>query len=186
MIADAGCGTGLCGEFLRPRAKRLVGIDLSPGMLAMARSRGTYDDLVEAELSAWLGRQRHAYDVIVSADTLCYFGALDAVTAAVANALKPGGRLVFTVEKAAEDVRAFKLDASGHYSHAGEYVRDSVADAKLAVNALDPVVLRKERGRTSPGGWCRRGAHEVKVTRSVLHTSDGDRHPFIACAMATD
>ena len=42
MIADAGCGTGLCGEFLRPRAKRLVGIDLSPGMLARARARGKY------------------------------------------------------------------------------------------------------------------------------------------------
>lgn len=152
MVADAGCGTGLCGEFLRPRAKRLVGIDLSPGMLAMARSRGTYDDLVEAELSDWLGRQRHAYDVIVSADTLCYFGALDVVVAAAANALKPGGLVVFTVEKAAEDVRAFKLDPSGRYSHAGEYVRASVAAAKLGVNALDPVVLRKERGQ-DVAGW---------------------------------
>ena len=106
IIADAGCGTGLCGEFLRPRAKRLVGVDLSPGMLARARARGKYNDLIEAELSAWLGRQRQAYDVIVSADTLCYFGALDAVVAAAANALKPGGLVVFTVEKAAEDVRA--------------------------------------------------------------------------------
>jgi predicted TPR repeat methyltransferase len=152
MIADAGCGTGLCGEFLRPRAKRLVGIDLSPGMLARARTRGTYDDLVEAELSAWLGRQRHAYDVIVSADTLCYFGVLDAVVAAAANALTPGGLFVFTVERAAEDVRAFKLDASGRYSHAGEYVRASVADAKLAVKAIDPVVLRRERGQ-DVAGW---------------------------------
>lgn len=152
MIADAGCGTGLCGEFLRRRAKRLVGIDLSPGMLAMARNRGTYDELVEAELSAWLGRQRHAYDVIVSADTLCYFGALEAVAAAVAQALKPGGRFVFTVEKAAEDVHAFKLDPSGRYSHAGEYVRGAIADAKLSLNALDPVVLRKERGQ-DVAGW---------------------------------
>ena len=110
------------------------------------------DDLVEAELSAWLGRQRHAYDVIVSADTLCYFGALDAVVAAAANALKPGGLLVFTVEKAAEDVRAFKLDPSGRYSHAGEYVRDAVADARLAVKAIDPVVLRREKGQ-DVAGW---------------------------------
>ena len=152
MIADAGCGTGLCSEFLRPRATRLVGIDLSPGMLAMARARGKYDDLVEAELSAWLGRQRDAFDVIASADTLCYFGALDAVLAAAANALKPGGLFVFTVEKAAEDVRAFKLDPSGRYSHAGEYVRESITDAKLALNAIDPVVLRRERGQ-DVAGW---------------------------------
>lgn len=152
MIADAGCGTGLCGEFLRPRAKRLVGIDLSPGMLARARARDKYDDLVEAELSAWLGRQRHAYDVIVSADTLCYFGALDAVIAGAATALKSGGLLVFTVEKAAEDVREHKLEPSGRYSHAGEYVRHSVAGARLTVNDIDPVVLRREKGQ-DVAGW---------------------------------
>jgi predicted TPR repeat methyltransferase len=152
VIADAGCGTGLCAEFLRPRAKRLVGVDLSPGMLARARARGTYDDLIEAELSAWLASQRQAYDVIVSADTLCYFGALDVVVAAAANALKPGGLVVFTVEKAAEDVRAFKLEPSGRYSHAGDYLRHCVADANLAVSAIDPVVLRRESGR-DVAGW---------------------------------
>ena len=57
-VADAGCGTGLCADFLRPRAKRLVGVDLSSGMLARARARNKYDHLVEAELSAWLTSQR--------------------------------------------------------------------------------------------------------------------------------
>ena len=152
MIADAGCGTGLCGSSFALARSGWSAVDLSPGMLARARARDKYDDLVEAELSAWLGRQRHAYDVIVSADTLCYFGALDAVVAAAANALKPGGLFVFTVEKAAEDVRAFKLNPSGRYSHAGEYVRDSVADARLAVNAIDPVVLRRENGQ-DVAGW---------------------------------
>ena len=104
MIADAGCGTGLCADFLRPRAKRLIGVDLSPGMLARARARAKYDDLVEAELSAWLGSRHQAYDVIVSADTLCYFGPLDAVISAAADALKPGGLLAFTVEQAGDDV----------------------------------------------------------------------------------
>ena len=98
LIADAGCGTGLCADFLRPRAKQLVGVDLSPGMLARARARKKYDQLVEAELSAWLGSQRQAYDLIVSADTLCYFGALDQPLSAAASALRPAGRLVFTVE----------------------------------------------------------------------------------------
>ena len=30
-IADAGCGTGLCADFLRPRAKRLIGSRPLPG-----------------------------------------------------------------------------------------------------------------------------------------------------------
>src|SRR5207244_398145 len=69
VIADAGCGTGLSADFLRPRAKWLVGVDLSSGMLARARARSKYDHLVEAELSAWLASQRQVYDLIVSADT---------------------------------------------------------------------------------------------------------------------
>ena len=38
-IADAGCGTGLCGPLLQPWAKRLSGFDLSGGMLVGAKSR---------------------------------------------------------------------------------------------------------------------------------------------------
>ena len=36
-VLDAGCGTGLCAPFLRPRAAVLDGVDLSPGMLDKAR-----------------------------------------------------------------------------------------------------------------------------------------------------
>ena len=36
-VLDAGCGTGLCGPLVAPYARRLVGVDLSAGMLAQAR-----------------------------------------------------------------------------------------------------------------------------------------------------
>ena len=49
---DAGCGTGWCGPLLKPYARRLVGVDLSPAMLEKARGRAVYDDLIEAELTA--------------------------------------------------------------------------------------------------------------------------------------
>jgi predicted TPR repeat methyltransferase len=151
VVADAGCGTGLCADFLRPRARRLVGIDLSPGMLTRARARSAYDELVEAELSVWLGRQRPVFDLIVSADTLCYFGALDTVCAAAATALRPGGRLVFTVERARDGVETYQLDPSGRYSHSGQYVRESLAGAALDRIAIAPVVLRREVGHEVHG-----------------------------------
>lgn len=53
-MLDAGCGTGLCGHLIAPWARRLVGVDLSAGMLAKARTKGTYDELVKAELTAYL------------------------------------------------------------------------------------------------------------------------------------
>lgn len=151
VIADAGCGTGLCADFLRPRASHLVGVDLSPGMLAKARARKTYDQLIEAELSAWLASQPPVHDLIVSADTLCYFGELKAVTLHAAAAMKAGALLVFTVEKAGDDVQSYQLNASGRYSHAERYVRECIGEAGLHLLGIEQVELRRELGQAVGG-----------------------------------
>ena len=90
-VLDAGCGTGLCGPLIAPYARRLVGVDLSEGMLAQARARDVYDELVKGELTAYLSASAGMFDVIVSADTLVYFGPLEEVVAAAERALRPGG-----------------------------------------------------------------------------------------------
>ncbi|MGR9107062.1 MAG: tetratricopeptide repeat protein, partial [Gammaproteobacteria bacterium] len=66
---DAGCGTGLCGPLIRESVGRLDGVDISPGMLEKAARRGVYDELFEAELTAFLAALCNAYDVILSVDT---------------------------------------------------------------------------------------------------------------------
>ena len=151
VIADAGCGTGLCADFLRPRAKRLIGVDLSPGMLAKARARGQYDDLAEAELSAWLATQAQAVDLIVSADTLCYLGSLEQPLSAARRALRPGGLFVFTLERQDEDARDYRLTPSGRYSHALPYVRTALARSGFDRIEIGDVVLRRENGEDVPG-----------------------------------
>ncbi|MDH3965955.1 MAG: tetratricopeptide repeat protein [Rhodospirillales bacterium] len=151
-VLDAGCGTGLCGPLLAPYTRRLTGVDLSPAMLAKAKGRGVYDALEAAELTAFLEGQAGAYDLIASADTLCYFGALEAVLAAAARALRPGGRLVFTLENAGQDEDAgFRLGPHGRYSHTKDYVRRSLAGAGLALRSLEDDVLRKEGGKAVAG-----------------------------------
>jgi len=87
-VLDAGCGTGLCGPMLAPYARRLVGVDLSAGMLTQAAAKQVYDELLHGELTAYLRGQRGQFDVIVSADTLVYFGPLEAVAEAAAAALR--------------------------------------------------------------------------------------------------
>lgn len=136
-VLDAGCGTGLCGPLVAPYARRLVGVDLSEGMLAQARRRNVYDELVSSELTAYLDSCTDAFDVIVSADTLVYFGTLDAVAAAAASALRPGGRFVFTVEEL--DGAGHALMPSGRYAHSRSYV-----ESVLAAAALHPEIVRAE------------------------------------------
>jgi predicted TPR repeat methyltransferase len=144
-ILDAGCGTGLCGALLRPFAKQLIGVDLSAGMLEKAAATGIYDKLVKAELTAFLEGSDLAYDAIVLADTLCYFGPLEDFAAAAAASVKPRGVLVFTVEALPADAPdGFRVDLSGRYKHAGEYVDRVLAQAGFELLARNTDTLRME------------------------------------------
>ncbi|HEX5049168.1 MAG TPA: tetratricopeptide repeat protein [Gammaproteobacteria bacterium] len=153
-ILDAGCGTGLCGPLLAPYASRLVGVDLSARMLDAARARGGYHELVKGELTEHISALAPGgWDVIVSADTLCYFGELDAVFAATARALRDGGVLIFTVEAAEPDgaPQGFRINPHGRYSHTRAYLERSLGDAGLAVETCEPHVLRTENTKPVDG-----------------------------------
>jgi predicted TPR repeat methyltransferase len=150
-ILDAGCGTGLCGQHLAPYAASLVGVDLSAQMLDRAVSRRVYDELVKAELTAYLGAAVAAFDLVVSADTLCYFGDLAAVMRAAHAALGEGGALVFTVEEADEADSRYRINPHGRYSHALEYVVEVLALAGFDGVEHERVILRNEAGRPVAG-----------------------------------
>src|ERR1700722_18244863 len=50
-MLDLGCGTGLGGAAFRPFVDWLVGVALSPAMIAQAATKGLYDRLVTAALT---------------------------------------------------------------------------------------------------------------------------------------
>ena len=146
-VLDLGCGTGLCGPLLAPYARRLVGVDLSRGMLQHASGKGVYHELVQGELTAYLAQRADAYDVIVSADTLVYFGALEPVFAAAVSALRPGGVFIFTVEEALDpaSTQTYHLQPHGRYTHAPSYVERLLVTVGLHP-AIGRAELRKESG----------------------------------------
>jgi len=153
VALDAGCGTGLCGPLLAPYVSRLVGVDLSSRMLDKARARGVYDELARVELSDYLTKNPAAFDLIVSADTLCYFGPLEAVLRGAHAALRPGGLLVFTVEEAHADKTAdgYHLNPHGRYSHCRAYIDRVVLGAGFAKSAVEAAQLRMEGGSPVDG-----------------------------------
>ena len=151
VVLDAGCGTGLCGPLLRPYASHLVGVDLSGGMLDHARRKETYTDLVQSELTEFLAAQHQAFDVIVAADTLVYFGDLAPFLRAAAGALRPSGLLVFTVEHTgAQDGTDFRLELHGRYSHSDEYVHRALETVGLS-SEVRRADLRMEAGEPVAG-----------------------------------
>jgi predicted TPR repeat methyltransferase len=152
-VLDAGCGTGLCGPLLRPYAGRLSGVDISSGMIDKARERGVYDELVTGELTWLLEKSALSYDLIVAADTLCYFGDLDQVLQAMELALRSGGSVVFTLEheKSDQSEGGFQLNQHGRYSHTEEYTRAVLKQIGLKVKSLSTAVLRMEQNKPVDG-----------------------------------
>lgn len=151
-IADVGCGTGLCGPLVRQWANRLVGCDLSAGMLSQAKQRGVYDTLHKAELVNYLEKQPAAFDVVISADTLCYFGDLEPVMQAAARAMRNNGILIFTVERSDEPCEVgFTLQPHGRYAHTRAYLRAGLMRCNLIPLRLQNRELRREGGRPVQG-----------------------------------
>ena len=148
-VLDLGCGTGLCGPLLRSQAERLAGVDLSPNMLELARARGCYDELVCAELSAYLGTQHQALDWIVAADVLVYVGTLHTVFEKAILALRAAGLFAFTVERS-QDADVVLLP-SRRFAHSSAYLTALAAHTGFAVLEIMPSVIRQEGGSDLEG-----------------------------------
>ncbi len=189
-VLDAGCGTGLCGPLVAPYAHQLVGVDLSDGMLAHAREKQVYDELTRGELTKYLRDHRNAFDLIVSADTLVYFGDLEPVLDAAAGALRPNGLMVFTLEHAAGAAPdgAYRLELHGRYSHGRDYVgrlltrvglEAAIAEAELRMEAGSPVaglVIRATKPATTTRARApRRTRHARRAHKAAGHRARADR-----------
>lgn len=86
------------------------------------------------------------YKLVVSADVLCYFGALDEVLTALAAKTAPGGDLIFTVETLNEGDWRWVLQSIERYAHHPDYVRDVATALGLEPRDAIPFQPRMESG----------------------------------------
>ncbi len=100
-MLDAGCGTGRVAIELARRGHDVVGVDLDPAMLDLARHKAPELEWLQGDLASTVvadaaGRQRR-FDVAVAAGNVMIFlerGSEAAVVANLAAHLRPGGVLV--------------------------------------------------------------------------------------------
>lgn len=151
-VLDLGCGTGLIALALSDLPLGpITGVDLSGRMLAEAAAKGLYAELRETDLMTVLSEESQRWPLILAADVLCYFGALDAVFAAVHARLEPGGWFVLSVEELLPHHDGtvpgngdWALLRQGRYAHSRGYLTRMAAAADLTINRLDPEAVRYE------------------------------------------
>ena len=122
---DLGCGTGLAARHLQPGRLRLVGVALSPRLLAKAAKRRAYDELVEADMIAFLEQTGETFDLVFVADALIYLGGLDVFLTAAGRVMPAGALLAFNVETT--DAAPYALLPSGRFAHELSALRDTAA-----------------------------------------------------------
>jgi ubiquinone/menaquinone biosynthesis C-methylase UbiE len=90
-VLECGCGTGLILERVARTARRAVGIDLSPGMLSIARSRGL--EVTEGSVTD-LPFDDATFDVTCSFKVLAHVPDIGRALAEMARVTRPGGVLL--------------------------------------------------------------------------------------------
>lgn len=153
-VLDLGAGTGRCGELFRPHARTIVGIDLSPKMIAAAQGRRDaagqpcYDRLICAHIVPALQEFSAAFDLILAADVFIYVGALEAVFAAAHAALRPGGMLAFSLERH-DDNAGEDFILRQRFGHSLAYIRRLSAQHHFTEIAAQAAPIRND----VPPGW---------------------------------
>lgn len=103
-VLDVGCGMGDLTRLLASRGARVTGLEPSPVLAGVTRTRaqesGAHLDVLEAPLigaiSGW--GLEGAFDGVVASLALCVIPDLEPAVAACVEALRPGGLVVLAVE----------------------------------------------------------------------------------------
>jgi len=147
---DLGCGSGLAAPLLRPLARRLAGVDLSPRMIERAATTRLYDELRVADLLAHLAATPARHDVVVACDVFIYLGNLAPVFAGVSRVLLPGGVFAFTVEEGQAEA-GYDLLPTLRYAHSQRYLRALAQAQALRVARCERAPLRQGHGEAITG-----------------------------------
>ena len=136
-ILDAGCGTGLVGEALAEMGhQRIVGFDLSEGMLQRSASRGVYSELHQGSLLERLPFDDGRFGSVVSVGVFTVGHVEGSAFAELARVTTTGGHVSIT----------FRDDGVDRLGYRAEQQRMIDAGTWELVEQTEPMALIHEDG----------------------------------------
>ena len=114
-VADVGCGGGLLAEGMARRGARVLGIDLAPEALAVARLHALESGLAveyrEVAVESLAETEHGQFDLVTCLEMLEHVPDPAAVVASIARLVRPGGNAVFSTIN--RNARSFALAIVG-------------------------------------------------------------------------
>ncbi|MEI7785137.1 MAG: tetratricopeptide repeat protein [Betaproteobacteria bacterium] len=147
-VLDLGCGTGLCGPLIRPRAGALWGIDLAQGMIDQAQKRGVYDHLQQADAAQFLANCKEPWNLVLAADVFIYIGALEPLFEQLSRLMPAQSWLAFTAEldESAGVHNRPRLLPSLRYAHPLRYLQECAQAHGFDWHSHHQAPLRLDQG----------------------------------------
>ncbi|MEP9386166.1 methyltransferase domain-containing protein [Mesorhizobium sp. KR9-304] len=134
---DIACGTGILARVARERigdAGHVVGIDISPDMLAVARAVAPSIEWREGNASALPLKDGEQFDVVVCQQGLQFFPDKPAAAAQMRRALAKDGRLAVATWRSDEEIPFFR-----ELRHVAERHLGAISDQRYALGDAAPL-----------------------------------------------
>ncbi len=137
-LVDIGCGTGLVSRPWRALARQIIGVDITPAMVDMARGvqvneRPLFERLLAVDILTMPDEAlpAHEADIVLCSDTAQFLGDLAPLFARVSHLLKPGGVFALTVEPMAAPAGVAINPETARFGHHPDYVKRLAAGAGM-------------------------------------------------------
>lgn len=152
-VLDIACGTGIAARVAQRRlgdGARIVGVDISPGMLEVARAAAPGIDWREGSATALPLHDAEQFDAVICQQGLQFFADKPAAAAQMRRALAPGGKLAVSTWRSDDEIpffRELRLVAQRHLGPIDDQ-RYGFGDAGPLEALLRDAGFRDVRSRT--------------------------------------
>ncbi len=143
---DLGCGTGLSGKAIRELSHRLIGIDASKKMLAVAGKKNVYDKLWQGEICETLFACKETFDLFFAADVFVYIGNLELIFEAINQRARKNSLFVFSTESHS-GIEDFNLRITGRFAHSRNYINKIAHKTGFMIDRAESANIRKDKGK---------------------------------------
>jgi len=184
-ILDAGCGSGPLFAALGDRGAIVTGFDKSAAMVELARRRlGDDADLLVAELGSPLPFPDDMFDDVTASLVLHYLEDWGPALAELRRVLKPGGRLIVSVDHPfAENLWHRETGLEPDYFATYNYVVEWTVDGQTALLSFWTRPLHAMTGAFTAAGFRISAISEPAVApdtpRELLPDDIADRRRFL-------